>query len=549
MSSRKRTSTFNSDSDSKRTRTEMFYDQSPSHHNNNNTSIAVEQLGLNEYVRNKYHLTTPIPSIELLRSQMMQSLREKQVQLITNKIGIDAPKESFNRWLMERKMLEKIHGLSHQQQLDPLLPSICLSEQQEYISETTSVSLAREILEDIPLKVNMFPKDTFDAKRSLSQYLHACQKMATRHKLTESDCENIKNVSNETTRWLTGITDPQSEKIIVTKLEEVKKEIGGLFRTHLKQLVDDVCTELAVYGHELVQKLNNSIKDHKTSDRVNIRHNNYKHIVDVRYGDFYATINTSHYNKLLYFYSLRENVLNTTTTTASTSTQQQSYNNNNMQTKNMDKFHNALACLLIRYMAFFSGKGGTRYEGSGLQAALPEELFRFLRDEFSVSMECFASPLNCFFGNFCSAFPDIDYLFGSVNNFFEFKPTSGSFEANPPFTEELMVQMVQHMEQLLSATNEPLSFIIFVPNWTDASSLQKMQDSKYLSKDLVLSANEHSYVNGFQHTAQQHKRNYVAVHETHVYFLQNESACEKWKVTDEKTNQLKQLFSSERGDQ
>lgn len=37
----------------------------------------------------------------------------------------------------------------------------------------------------------------------------------------------------------------------------------------------------------------------------------------------------------------------------------------------------------------------------------------------------------------------------------------GSFEANPPFTEELMELMVTHIEQLLAdAGDSPLSFAI-----------------------------------------------------------------------------------------
>lgn len=35
-----------------------------------------------------------------------------------------------------------------------------------------------------------------------------------------------------------------------------------------------------------------------------------------------------------------------------------------------------------------------------------------------------------------------------------------SFEANPPFVEELMYQMVLHMEDLLCSTDQPLSFTV-----------------------------------------------------------------------------------------
>jgi len=79
-----------------------------------------------------------------------------------------------------------------------------------------------------------------------------------------------------------------------------------------------------------------------------------------------------------------------------------------------------------------SGKGGN---GSGFHAAVVDRVFFFLRDRLQVTMECFASPFNCHFGAFCSAFGDTDCWFGSVGSFFDFHPTQGSFEWNPPFLE------------------------------------------------------------------------------------------------------------------
>ena len=47
------------------------------------------------------------------------------------------------------------------------------------------------------------------------------------------------------------------------------------------------------------------------------------------------------------------------------------------------------------------------------------------------------------FNRFCSAFKDTDSPFGSVGTFLDFKPTTGNFEANPPFVPELMEAMVR----------------------------------------------------------------------------------------------------------
>ena len=49
----------------------------------------------------------------------------------------------------------------------------------------------------------------------------------------------------------------------------------------------------------------------------------------------------------------------------------------------------------------------------------------------------------------------------------ELKPLCGSFEANPPFCEELMDATISHFERLLEESLEPLSFIVFLPEWRE----------------------------------------------------------------------------------
>lgn len=67
-------------------------------------------------------------------------------------------------------------------------------------------------------------------------------------------------------------------------------------------------------------------------------------------------------------------------------------------------------CLFVCVQVMF-GSGAN--EGTGLQGALPVSVFEALNRQFGVSFECFASPLNCYFKQFSSAFPDIDGYFGS----------------------------------------------------------------------------------------------------------------------------------------
>jgi Phosphorylated CTD interacting factor 1 WW domain len=63
------------------------------------------------------------------------------------------------------------------------------------------------------------------------------------------------------------------------------------------------------------------------------------------------------------------------------------------------------------YFQAFFGSGGN--EGFSLQGALPLSVFECLHRVFGVTFECFASPLNCYFKQYCSAFADTDGYFGS----------------------------------------------------------------------------------------------------------------------------------------
>lgn len=83
----------------------------------------------------------------------------------------------------------------------------------------------------------------------------------------------------------------------------------------------------------------------------------------------------------------------------------------------------------------------------------------------------------------------------------ELKATSGSFEANPPFSEELMDAMVSHFERLLADSVDPLSFIVVMPEWRDPApnALLKLESSPFKKKQVVVPAFEHEYRHGFQH--------------------------------------------------
>eukprot|EP00300_Choanocystis_sp_HF-7_P004645 c13625_g1_i1.p1 GENE.c13625_g1_i1~~c13625_g1_i1.p1 ORF type:complete len:462 (-),score=74.75 c13625_g1_i1:198-1583(-) len=190
-------------------------------------------------------------------------------------------------------------------------------------------------------------------------------------------------------------------------------------------------------------------------------------------------------------------------------------------------------CLVSRYDAL---------QDTGFQAALGEGVFDVLLDQLGIDMECFASPLNCRYDTFCSAFTDTDAAFGSMGSFFEFWPTAGSYEANPPFVEEVMERMAAHIQELLDLTQDALSFSVFIPAWTDTPCWPILQQSKYLRFFLAVSKGEHGYCVGDQHVNP--KRSLPATFETAVFILQTEAAAAKWPVTKSVIEELKSAFRS-----
>ncbi|KAG8131448.1 putative Phosphorylated CTD-interacting factor 1-like protein [Naja naja] len=122
----------------------------------------------------------------------------------------------------------------------------------------------------------------------------------------------------------------------------------------------------------------------------------------------------------------------------------------------------------------------------------------------------------------------------------DFFPISGSFQANPPFCEELMDAMVTHFEKLLEASGEPLSFIVFIPEWRDPppTALTRMEQSPFKRQQLVLPAFDHEYRSGSQHLCKKEEMYYKAVHNTTVLFLQNNAGFSKWEPSQERLQEL-----------
>ncbi|KAK0131032.1 Phosphorylated CTD-interacting factor 1 [Merluccius polli] len=473
----------------------------------------------------------PHPEVELQRAQLVTKLRQHYLELCLQREGIDPPRESFNRWLLERKVIDKGH--------DPLLPSDC--------DPVISPSMFREVMNDIPIRLSRI-KYKEEARRQLFKYAEAAKKMIDSRNASPDSRKVVKWNAEDTMNWLRR-DHSASKEDYMDRLEHLRQQCGPHVTAVAKDSVEGICSKIYHISAEYSRRLGHAhaalMKEYNLSERceapdlqdrlvycyparlahpsptqprVELHFEN--EVACLRFKGEMVKINRGHFSKLelLYRYSCIDDT-------------------------RFEKFLSRVWCLIKRYQVMF---GSGVNEGTGLQGALPVAVFEALNKQFGVSFECFASPLNCYFKQFCSAFPDTDGFFGSRGPFLSFRPASGSFEANPPFCEELMDAMVTHFEDLLNSSTEPLSFIIFVPEWRDpvTPALVRMEGSPFLRHQLSISAYEHEYRSGSQHICKREDMYYKAVHGTAVFFLQNSAGFSKWEPSAERLAEIQSAYQS-----
>ncbi|XP_025030524.1 phosphorylated CTD-interacting factor 1 isoform X3 [Python bivittatus] len=341
---------------------------------------------------------TPHPEVELLRSQLMLKLRQHYRELCQQREGIDPPRESFNRWMLERKVVDK--------GTDPLLPSNC--------EPVVSPSMFREIMNDIPIRLSRI-KFREEAKRLLFKYAEAAKRLIESRSASPDSRKVVKWNVEDTFSWLRRDRSASKEDYM-DRLEHLRKQCGPHVSAAAKDSVEGICSKIYHISLEYVKRIREKhlaiLKEHNISveveapdaqDRLvycypvrlavpspplpNVEMHVENSLVCVRYKGEMVKVSRSYFSKLwlLYRYSCIDDSV-------------------------FERFLPRVWCLLRRYQMMF---GVGLYEGTGLQGALPVHVFEALHKLFGVSFECFASPLNCYFKQYCSAFLDTDGYFGS----------------------------------------------------------------------------------------------------------------------------------------
>ncbi|XP_033337712.2 phosphorylated CTD-interacting factor 1 isoform X1 [Megalopta genalis] len=477
------------------------------------------------YERAPSNLPHVHPEAEALRCSLLAKLRQCYQELCHTRESIDAPKDSFNRWLMERKVIDCGS--------DPLLPSQCFPE--------ISMSMYREIMNDIPIKL-VRPKFTGDARKQLSRYAEAAKKMIESRAASSESRKVVKWNAEDTFQWLRRTVGATFDDF-QDRLAHLKRQCQPHLTETVKASVEGICLKIyhlsTEYAKKVKDKNNQILKDNGLGNVIPLggpastqrkvwcypvqfslptpRLPQLDYLPEreqtlLRFHGDAVCINNMHLAKLEHLYRY-----------------------NCFDDKKFEMFLPRVWCMLKRYQTYLGIN-----EGQATQMALPVTVFECLQRHFGVTFECFASPLNCYFRQYCSAFADVDSYFGSRGPFLDFRPVSGSFQANPPYCEELMEAMVNHFERLLADSAEPLSFVVFLPEWRDPApnALIKLEGSHFKRKQVVVPAMEHEYRHGFQHILSKSEVNIRAAHGTLVVWLQNAAGTGRWGPTEERVEAL-----------
>jgi phosphorylated CTD-interacting factor 1 len=461
------------------------------------------------------------PGVEYERYLQITRLRTLYTDMCMKYLSKTPPEQSFNRWLFAQlttPMTDKKDVFLSEPDLAVDCRVLRFEIQRNIPADRYIRFNSRDSASGITKFLGEYHKASLDWVSRFFRLLKFSDpeddiwKAADKNKI-QSMRTKMERTINESKEWI-AVNSESTVPDLMNHFHTLADALLDYQEEGLKPLVERVCAELVAEGKVSIK----IIQEFKVEKPEKLKFSRQGEICTLSYGDDALNVSTTHYMKL---YTL--------------------YNLHTPEDENAERFKSCLYVLLRRYQTFF----GEQNEGAAMHAAALPRVFQFLKNEFDVQQENFASPFNCYFSRFNSAFPDIDMFFGSLGSFYDFKPKSGSFETGPPYTEEVMHKMAQHLEEILGDSEEPLSFIVFVPDWRDPVSpgLEVMETSPYLRAEFVLKGKSYTYVVGHQHNEIVAKRYWKIPFDTHLYVLQNEAGSQKWPATEEFIQKFKDILT------
>ncbi|XP_068508420.1 mRNA (2'-O-methyladenosine-N(6)-)-methyltransferase isoform X4 [Syngnathus scovelli] len=179
----------------------------------------------------------PHPEIELQRAQLVTKLRQHYHELCHQREGIDPPRESFNRWLLERKVLDK--------GWDPMLPSDC--------EPVISPCMFREVMNDIPIRLSRI-KYKEEARKLLFKYAEAAKKMIDSRNASPESRKVVKWNAEDTMSWLRR-DHSASKEDYMDRLEHLRQQCGPHVTAVAKDSVEGICSKIYQLSSDYCRRL------------------------------------------------------------------------------------------------------------------------------------------------------------------------------------------------------------------------------------------------------------------------------------------------------
>ncbi|KAH3732503.1 phosphorylated CTD interacting factor [Pelomyxa schiedti] len=448
-------------------------------------------------------------------------------------LGISAPDESFNRWLYDQLACA---GASSQ---TGLLKNPSVAQK--------TLVLHEQLLENFPSSVYVSCCKEWLQHAAQDYKAAGIQELAS----FKTDIVTIHEVLDGATQFSKYGPEEDDEEHIYELMKIEAKKVSDALAPVVKPLIDYLVDRLLHSTNKVICRLSGAVEPHKLGVRIKKQSAQYYHVV---YRDDTIRLTNIHFDKLRALYFTNSRCL-------------------------WDKFPYSLYTILRRYTTFFGSSTrvtAKQREGTTFHAAAPETVFTFLHNTFGVSYECFASPLNCFFPQFCSAFYDVDWVFGSQGSFFDWEPPQqgGVFEVGPPYTLGVMNMCAKRLLELISqsdksnatdtigtttsttessnqlpAPKQPLTFFVFVPEWRTppAEYHLTLEAAPCLRHTFAAEGKKHSYVVGDQHD--RFARHFVLPFSTRVYVLQNNEAWARTPFSAENGQQLTEQLVNAHGEE
>ncbi|XP_055906291.1 mRNA (2'-O-methyladenosine-N(6)-)-methyltransferase [Eupeodes corollae] len=483
-------------------------------------------------------LPHPHPEIEAIRAAYTMKLVKTYEDLCMRRESIKAPKDSFNRWLIERKVIDRGY--------DPLLPSFCKIE--------VSPAMYFEIMNDIPIKI-VKPKFTGDARKQLSRYAEAAKHIIESRSAPPESKKVVKWNVEDTFQWLRRTVGASYEDF-QDRLQHLKRQCEPHLVETVKGSVEALCTKIYHLSAEHAKKIRERhmllLKEHGIPEPAPPVPP--PHLKKVWCYPIQFAVPSPRMPTIEYLQDRDHMIIKFTPATLNQPDAQyinlthlqkleQLYRFNCFDDKKFDLFIGRVWCLLKRYQTFLGNALNSSQEAELTQASLPVPVFECLHRHFGVTFECFASPFNSYFRQYCSAFADTDAYFGSRGPFLDFKPVSGSFQVNPPHVEELIDAALLHIDKLLTDSMEPLSFIIFLPEW---KSIAKLEENIHKRRSMVVLGMAHEYRHGYQHIIPKSDVNVKCIQGTTVVWMQNSGGYARWGPNESRVDALREAFRPQR---